>query len=485
VSQSIELAHRRRSRISTAVGRRGAAALAAVALAAPAAAAELPSGAARVQAEALAGDGAWRLVASLTGEVGPRFAGSAGDAAAILWAEAGLRELGFPVVRREPVRVPRWLRGEATGEIVAPWPQPVKLLALGGSVGTPAEGIEAEVVAVEDLAALEQLDDRAVRGRIVFFHRRMRRAVDGAGYGETVAIRTRGAATAAKKGAVAVVIRSVGTDSNRLPHTGTTRYEEDGPRIPAAALSAPDADLLERQLASGRAVRLRLALGCRHEGEADSANVIGEFPGSAAPEEIVLLVAHRDSWDVGTGAQDNGTGVAVVVEAARLVASASGGAARRTLRVVLTANEEFGLSGARAYAAAYGAQIPAHVLALEADSGGGRVLALRTRFAPADAAATDELLGRLAPLGVSLVEGEATGGADLTPLRPLGVPLADLEQDRSAYFDVHHTDNDTLDKIDPEALRQVTAAFATAAEWAANREARLLSAPVPPAAERP
>ena len=462
---------------------RGAAALAAVALAAPAAAA-LPAAAARAQAEALAGDGAWRLVESITSEIGPRFAGTRGDAASIAWAETRLRELGFPVVRRESVRVPHWLRGEATGEIVAPWPHPVKLLALGGSVGTPAEGIEAEVVAVEDLAALEQLDDGAVRGRIVYFHRRMRRAVDGAGYGETVAIRTRGAATAAKKGAVAVVIRSVGTDSNRLPHTGTTRYEEDGPRIPAAALSAPDADLLERQLASSRAVRLRFALGCRHEGEVDSANVVGEFPGSAAPEEIVLLVAHRDSWDVGTGAQDNGTGVAVVVEAARLVASASGGAARRTLRVVLTANEEFGLSGARAYAAAYGAQIPAHVLALEADSGGGRVLALRTRFAPADAAAVGELLARLAPLGVTLVDGGATGGADLIPLRPLGVPLADLEQDRSAYFDVHHTDNDTLDKIDPEALRQVTAAFATAAEWAANREARLLPAPVP-AEERP
>jgi len=465
--------------------RRVAALVLAVASAATAAAGELPPGAAHVQREALADDGALRLVAALVTEVGPRFAGSAADAASIAWSEKALRAAGFPVVRREPVKVPRWVRGEASAEIVAPWPQPLAVLALGGSVGTPDEGLEAEVVAVEDVAALEALPEGAVGGRIVFFTQRMRRAVDGGGYGETVAIRTRGAAAAASRGAVAAVIRSVGTDSNRLPHTGATRYAPDGPRIPAAALAAPDAELLERQLAAGQPVRLRLRLTCRAEGEAESANVVGEIPGREAPDEIVLLVAHRDSWDVGHGAQDNGTGVAVAIEAARLAAAAAGGAPRRTLRVVLTANEEFGLSGARAYAAAHADAMPRHVLGLEADSGGGRALALTTRFAPADAGATDELAARLAPLGVVLGEGVASGGADLSPLRPLGLPLVDLDNDRTRYFDVHHTENDTLDKIEPEALRQLVAAYATAAEWAANRPARLQPVPTTEAGERP
>jgi carboxypeptidase Q len=447
--------------------------------------AEPPAGTAQVQRLALADDGALRLVTSLVTEVGPRFAGSAADAASIAWSERALRAAGFPVVRREPVTVPSWVRGEASAEIVSPWPQRLAVLALGGSVGTPAEGVEAEVVAVENVAALDALVGDAVRGRIVFFTQRMRRAEDGGGYGETVTIRTRGAAAAARKGAVASVIRSVGTDANRLPHTGATRYDADGPRVPAAALAAPDADLLERQLATGQPVRLRLRLSCRSEGEAESANVIGEIPGRETPEEIVLLVAHRDSWDVGHGAQDNGTGVAVVIEAARLAAAAADGAPRRTLRVVLTANEEFGLSGARAYAAAHADEMPRHVLGLEADSGGGRVLALTTRFAPADAGATDELTARLAPLGIRMGRGEASGGADLSPLRPLGLPLVDLENDRTRYFDVHHTDNDTLDQIEPEALRQLVAAYATAAEWAANRPARLQPVPTAEAGERP
>lgn len=447
--------------------------------------AELPPATAQVQREATSSDGAYRLVAALTTEVGPRFAGTPADAASIEWSERALRAAGFPVVRREPVTVPRWIRGAASAAIVAPWPQPLAVLALGGSVGTPPEGLEGDVVAVENLAALEAVADEAVRGRIVYFSQRMRRSEDGAGYGETVPIRSRGAAAAARKGALAVVIRSVATDGNRLPHTGATRYEADGVRIPAAALATPDADLLERQLAGGAAVRLRLRLDCRSEGEAESANVIGEFPGREAPDEIVLLVAHRDSWDVGHGAQDNGTGVAVAIEAARLAAAASEGAPRRTLRVVLTANEEFGLSGARAYAAAHLAELPRHVLGLEADSGGGRVLTTTARFAPADGAAFAELAARLAPLGIRAAAGEASGGADLSPLRPLGLPLVDLEQDRTHYFDIHHTENDTLDKIDPEALRQVVAAFATAAEWAANRPARLQSVPVPAAETTP
>jgi hypothetical protein len=442
--------------------------------AAPAASAEMRAGAAELQARALGGDGAWEIVSSLVTEVGPRFAGSPGDAAARAWAEAKLRALGFPKVWSEPVTVPRWVRGEERGAIVAPWPQPVAVVALGGSVGTAAGGLEAEVVEVDSLEALSALPDDAVRGKIVFVSTRMFRHPDGAGYGAAVPMRTRGASEASRKGAVAVLIRSVGTDPNRLPHTGTTRYAEGVNPIPAAALSASDADLLERQLESGQPVRFRLELGCRMDGEAESANVFGELRGRERPEEIVLVAAHLDSWDITPGAQDNGTGVALAIEAARLAAGASpDGGPKRTIRVWLTANEEFGLSGARAYVVAHEAEADGHVLATEADAGGGRVLRFTTRFAPADEAAAKELAMLLLPLGVPLAEGDADGGADLSRLTVFGVPLVDLRVDGSRYFDVHHTANDTLLQIDREALRQSTASLATLLWWAANREARL------------
>jgi hypothetical protein len=447
------------------------------------AATELPDSVAAMQREALSRDGAYRLVESLTTEVGARFAGTEGDRRAAEWAVAALRELGFPKVWTEPVTVPRWIRGSAAGEIVSPWPQRVELIALGGSVGTPAGGLEAEVVAVENIDALAGLGDDLIRGRIVFFTQRMRPSSSGAGYGETVPIRSKGAAEAGKRGALAVLIRSVGTDTNRLPHTGSTRYGEEGPKIPAAALSAPDADLLERQVRSGRPVRFRLELDCRREEDVVSANVLGEFPGGELPEEIVLLAAHLDSWDVGTGAQDNGTGVATAMEAARLAATASGRGARRTIRVLLTANEEFGLSGGKAYAANHASEIPAHVAGAESDSGAGRVLSFMTRFAAEDSAAVSELGARLQPLGIPFDAQEAGGGADLSRIRPLGVPLVDLDQDRTRYFDIHHSDNDTLDKVDRGHLRQITAAFATFAEWAANRPERLISRPPDPPEE--
>ena len=437
-----------------------------------------PSRAERLQREALASDGAFRLVEALTTEVGARFAGTPADRASIAWSEARAKAVGLTDVRIEPVTVPRWTRGAARGEIVSPWPQPAAVLALGGSVGTPPEGIEAEVVAVENVEALEKLPDDAVRGKIVFFTQRMRRTPDGAGYVETVPIRGRGAAAAGKRGAVASLIRSVATDSNRLPHTGSTRYEESGPRIPAAALSVPDADLLERQVASAKPVRFRLFLGAKSEGEAESANVIVDVRGRERPEEIVLVVAHRDSWDVGTGAQDDGTGVALALEAARMIHAA--GAPRRTLRVLLTANEEFGLSGARAYAAAHAAELARHVFALELDSGAGRVLHVASRFAPEDSGALTELAARLAPLGIDPSSERAFGGADLIPIAPSGVPFVDLDQDRSLYFDIHHTENDTLDKIDPANLRQVLAAVVTTLDWALEREKTLGRAPVDP-----
>lgn len=428
---------------------------------------EVAATAASLRDDALKGTGAYEIVRSLTTEVGPRLAGSPGDRAAVAWGLARLEALGFENVRAEKVIVPRWERGEESGEIVAPYPQPVALAALGGSVGTPAGGIEAEVAAFPSLEALAAADPETVKGKIVYLGPRMERAKDGSGYGRTVAIRGQGASAAAKLGAAAVIIRSVGTDDNRTPHTGAMRYEEGVPRIPAAALSNPDADLLEAQLASGKPVRFRLSLGARDLGTAESANVIGEVPGREKPEEIVLLGCHLDSWDLGTGAVDDAAGCAIVMEAARRIGELDEHP-RRTVRVVLYANEEFGLSGARAYAEAHAAELDRHVLAGESDFGSGRVWRISSRVDPAALPAIAEIARLLEPLGVEPGDNQAFGGADLIPLFPARVPILGLTQDGTLYFDVHHTANDTLDKVDAKDLDQNVAAWAAVAYVAAE-----------------
>ena len=432
-----------------------------------------------LQRAALAGSGAADLARSLATEAGPRLAGSPGLARGVEWGVRTLTRLGFKNVRTEPVTVPHWERGEAEGTILAPFPQSVAVAALGGSIGTADGGLEAEVVATANLDSLAQLDPQAVRGKIVYFGERMARTRDGAGYGKTVPIRSRGAAEAAKLGAVAVLVRSVGTDSNRLPHTGAMNYEEGGLRIPAAALSGPDSDLLEEEFASGLPVRFRLRLTARTLPDAPSANVVGELVGRERPEEIVVLAGHLDSWDLGTGALDDAAGIGNVIEAARLIAALPE-RPRRTIRVVLYANEEFGLSGGKAYAAAHAAELPLHQGALESDLGSGRVFRLRTAFQPEDAALTAALAEALAPLGVDLDAAiRANGGADVSPLAAAGVPMVDLAHDVTTYFDFHHTANDTADKLVPVDMAQATAGFATAA-WMLAEHPNLLRR-VPPA----
>jgi hypothetical protein len=360
--------------------------------------------------------------------------------------------------------VPRWERGAESGEITAPYPQPVVLAALGGSVGTPDGGIEAQVVEVAGLDALAALDPAKVKGKIVFFNTKMKRAKDGSGYGPAVGVRGAGASRAAKLGAVAVLIRSIGTDNNRTPHTGAMRYEDGVEKVPAAALSIPDADLLEAQVASGKPVTFRLKLGARHLGEVESANVIGEIPGREKPEEIVLIGGHLDSWDLGTGAIDDGAGCAIMMEAARRIGQLPQ-KPRRTIRVILWANEEFGLSGARAYAEAHKGELSRHVLAGESDFGAGRVWRIASHVDPAALPVIATLAGIL---GVEQGNNEAGGGADLIPLAPARVPAVALSQDGTTYFDYHHTANDTLDKIDPKDLDQNVAAWAAVAYVAAE-----------------
>lgn len=417
--------------------------------------------------KAMNDDRAFELLASLTTEVGPRPAGSDGDRAAVAWALTKLKSLGFENVRTEAVEVPHWDRGEIEAEIVAPFPQPVVAVALGGSIGTPADGITAPVVAVDSLKELENLKPAQVRGKIVYIGGRMERHRDGSGYGPAVQKRGYGAIAASKLGAVALVIRSVGTDNNRIAHTGAMKYEDGVKKIPAIALSNPDADLLERQLATGRDVVFSYTLSARYLPNEMSANVIGEIPGET--DEIVLLGAHLDSWDAGTGAHDDGAGVAIVTMAAKLIDELRG-TPKRTIRVVLYANEEFGLSGALAYRDKYRDKANEHFVAMEADFGAGRVWSLGSNVAEKGLDEVAAIYELVEPLDIEWGGNDSYGGADIGPMKRLGVPVIGPRQDGTLYFDLHHTDNDTLDKVDPAQLRQNVAVYAVAAYIAANIE---------------
>jgi carboxypeptidase Q len=433
----------------------------------PTPAAEVQRTATALAENAFRGTRAADWVRSLTDAAGPRPAGSTGDAAAVAWALETMRSIGLVNVRAEPVTVAVWRRGVETGEIVSPHRQPLALAALGGSVATPPDGLEAEVLRVTTLEELEGMGAGAAKGKIVFFDKPMERTIDGSGYGRAVDVRSEGASVAARAGAVGVVIRSIGTDQNRTPHTGAMKYDDDAPKIPAAALSIPDAALLARLLAAGKPVRLRFRLDCGDAPPGRSANVVGEVPGQGKNSEIVLLGAHLDSWDLGTGAIDDGAGCGIVLEAARLIALLPR-RPERTVRVVLYANEEHGNDGGKTYRVAHAAELPRHVAAFEADSGTGAPLALSWLAGPLSERGLRSLLETLAPLGVGALESGGSGGVDVGPLREDGVPQFSFQQDRSTYFDFHHTANDTFDRIEPGPLDRMAAATAAFAYFAAT-----------------
>lgn len=426
-------------------------------------------------------NGAYDTIRGLTDTAGPRLSGSAGDARAVAWAEAALKAQGFTNVRAEAVTVPHWERGEESGEIVSPAPFRLSLCALGGSVATPAGGIEAEVVEAQSLEAVDALGEKA-KGRIVLVWKVMERRSDGSGYGATVPIRGAAASRAAKIGAVGVLIRSVGTSNARFPHTGSLRYEEGVPKIPAAALANPDADLLHRLLADGKSVRVRFALGARTLPDATSSNVLGEIPGREKPEEIVVLGGHLDSWDLGQGAIDDAAGLGIVIEAARLIGQLPR-RPRRTLRVVAFANEENGLAGARAYAVAHASELPRHAAAIESDSGAGRASGFSWTAGPSAEPYLASVASILKPFGLGDVK-KGGGGADVGALRAAGVPLFSPIQDVSRYFDLHHSADDTFDKIDRDELNTGVAEVAALAYALAESEAPLERIPEAERAER-
>ena len=407
----------------------------------------------------LAGDGGFEIVADLTTRIGPRLAGSPADAKAVAWAQRLLTDKGFDRVWLEPVTFPAWSRDFERVEIRSPVPQSVQALAIGYSPPTPEGGIEAEVVMLDDLAALEAVAPEKVAGKIVFIRNRMERARDGSGYGPAVQARARGALVAAEKGAAAVLIRSIGTSTNRFAHTGGMRFDTGVRRLPAAAISNPDADQLERLVALGEPVTVFMEISAQINETATSHNVIAELTGTDLSDEIIALGAHLDSWDVGTGALDDGAGIAIITEAVDLIRR-SGHRPRRSIHVIYFAAEEVGLWGGRAWAEAHHENFPRYQVAAESDFGTGRIYEISARVVDEAWQVIEAIQAELAPLGIDLGGRRAFGGPDFIPSLPYGLAVADLRQDGTTYFDYHHTENDTLDKIDPEDLAQNAAAYA-------------------------
>jgi acetylornithine deacetylase/succinyl-diaminopimelate desuccinylase-like protein len=412
-----------------------------------------------------ASDGvAYSIVEGLTTEVGQRLAGTEADARARDWAVARLKALGFANVHVEPFDMPVWVRGAETAEIVSPFPQKLVLAALGNSGATPDGGITAEIVGFPSLEALQAAPAEQVRGKIVFVWHRMGVTQDGSSYGTYGPIRFAGPGIAAQKGAAAMLIRSLGTDHHRLPHTGVTRWPDGTRPIPAAALSVPDAEQLERILARGKPVTIHLTLTPRMTGTHQSGNVVAEVPGTDPSAGVVLIGGHLDSWDLGTGAIDDAAGVAITTAAAKRILD--GPRPKRTIRLVWFGAEEPGGFGGAAYAKAHGNE--RHAMVAESDFGSGRVWQFRVSLANPKSPLVGDLTRALDPLGVSPAEGEVEGGTDVGPMVLLGSPAMDLGQDGTHYFDIHHTADDTLDKVDPAQLEQNVDAWTAMLRVVAN-----------------
>ncbi len=437
--------------------------------------------AAQLREQALQDKTAWQVVESLTTEIGPRLAGSEADMRAVRWAEAKFKALGYDKVRLEPVTFPKWVRRTESGAVLGEFAQPLHLTALGGSPGGTVEG---EVVRFADLAALEAAPAGSLSGKIAFVDYTMQRARDGNGYGPASRIRSRGPSAAIRAGAIGYVMRSAGTEQHRYPHTGVTRFDEGLTPIPSAALALPDAEQISRLLTRGKPLRIRVALDCGWDGTAESFNVIGEITGShrALRDEVVVIGGHLDSWDLGTGAVDDGAGVAITMAAGHLIGQLpKAQRPSRTIRVIAFANEEQGLYGGKAYAAQYKPAVAKHQLVAESDFGAGRIYGFNTNAAPHAKAAATQIAEALKPLGIEAL-AKGGPGPDVGPIAGEGAAWAWLGQDGTDYFDLHHTPDDTLDKIDPAALAQNAAAYAVFAYLAAAADGGFGSAPKAPTA---
>ena len=435
----------------------------------------------KLQQTALGSDYAYRQVAHLANNIGARLSGSPQAGKAVEYVAAELKALGLEVTL-EPVMVPHWVRGEERAALVE-FPgmaegttQKIVLTALGSSVATPPEGITAEVVAVKDFNELQTLGRDKVTGKIVVFNHVFDQQMAAAGngldaYGKAVFYRGRGPSVAARLGAVAVLVRSAGGADYRLPHTGSTRYAPDAPKVPAAALAAEDADLIAALTAQGT-VKMHLVLTPQTLPDAPSFNVIADLKGSEHPEQVVIVSGHLDSWDLGTGAIDDGAGVAVSMEVLHLVKTL-GLHPKRTLRFGAWINEENGLMGARTYAQDHAAEAGNHFAAMESDLGADHPLGIEVAAKPEARELLAPVAEVLAAGGSGLLRLSEEAGADVGPLAALHVPTFAPIQDSRTYFNYHHTAADTLDKIDPRHLQENAAVMAVTAYALANLEVPL------------
>lgn len=444
----------------------------------------------RVRDAAMRSDYAYRQAGWLSDRIGPRLSGSRGHAAAIEYVAEQMKQLGLKV-SLQPVKVPHWVRGEETASLVD-YPgrpdgitQKVMLTALGSSSATPPDGLTREVVVVHSLDELKALGRRGVQDKFVLLYSKFDQFMAdnghaGEAYGLAGAFRFGGPNEVSKLGGAAALVRSVGGAEYRLPHTGATHFAADVAAIPAAALSAEDADLIVR-LAEHGPVRLHMTLTPQTLPDVDSFNVIGDLRGSDRPDEIVIISGHLDSWDLGTGAHDDAVGVATAMSAAAMFKQLRL-KPRRTLRVIAWANEENGTRGGKTYFEAQQQEIEQHAAAIESDFGGGRPVGVYAHVTEDTLELLKPLNEALKPIGASLSDRRTSPtGADISPLGRAGVPSFAPLVDSRSYFDYHHTAADTFDKLDPEAVRYQSSVMATLAWWLANTDEVLPRVPVPPA----
>jgi carboxypeptidase Q len=432
----------------------------------------------RLQQAALSSDYAYRQVAHLADNIGPRLTGSAQAAKAVEYVASQLKAIGCEV-QLEKVTVPHWVRGEEAAALVQ-FPgmaegttQKVVLCALGGSVATPKEGITADVVAVKNFEELKAMPRDQVAGKIVLFNYPFdkRIAAEGRGgeaYGEAVVYRSDGPSAAARQGAVACVIRSVGGADYRIPHTGQTKYADDAPKVPAGAVTSEDADLIVDLVKQGP-VKMKLVMTPQTLPDVESANVIGDIKGSEHPEQVVIVSGHLDSWDLGTGAIDDGAGVAVSMEVANLIQKLHL-KPKRTIRVIAWMNEENGLAGSKQYAKDHEKDWANHFAVMETDGGADHPLGLNIKAKPEVKTLLKPVAAILQDSGAGMLALTENAGADLSPIEKAGVPAFAPIQDSRFYFIYHHTAADTLDKIVPKELAENSAIVAVWAYAMANSE---------------
>jgi Zn-dependent M28 family amino/carboxypeptidase len=458
------------------------AAAAAALLAGTAHAQDAATGAA-LRDKALTDKTGWTVLESLTTDIGPRNVGSPGAVRAKDWGLATFKALGFQNVHAEPFAKPSWIRGEESASITLPYAMKLSILGLGNSVPTPAGGVEAEIVVFSTLDDLAAAPDSAIKGKIVVINQPMSRTQDGSGYGAGTAVRYVGPALAGKKGAVAYLTRSVSTSDSRQPHTGAMAYVGDGPKVPSGALGVPDADLLQRLAARGKPVKIKLNLQSHVDDKVLAWNVVGDIPGSSKPEELIVVGGHLDAWDPGEGAIDDGAGVAITTAAAKLLGDLPKHP-KRTLRVVMFGSEETGGSS-EAYVAAHKDEIARTILTGESDVGGDKIFEVRLPAGSADHPAMKAAINTLLPLKIFASRRDVGhAGSDVEGLQEAGVPAFGLTQDASRYFDLHHSADDTLDKVKPENLAQNIAAWTTLLYYVADSDIdfRALAAAKPAAA---